>query len=87
MVQLRRRAPVPLLVSLLFGCAANQDPPRAATEERGPDCSFRSPTTCWSAGGRFPTPIPPEPVQPERITQDSAAVLAALADSVRGSTR
>jgi len=73
-----------LLVTFLCGCAANSRSSVVAAEP-GPSCSFRSPTTCWTLGGRFPDPTPQPPVEPDRILRDSAPGLAALADSVRSS--
>ena len=60
-----------VFMAFLCGCAASTQF-SAAAEETEPDCSFRSPTTCWTVSGRFPavrskpaaaplTPTPPQP--------------------------
>ena len=64
---------------LLGGCAVA---PRsaAAGPEREPDCSYRSATTCWTLGTRFPEPpaeapdsVPHELMNPPPLTVASAA--------------
>jgi hypothetical protein len=75
---------LPALVALLCGCAANNQSMSGADEPE-PACSFRSPTTCWSVAGRFPTRHQPQPPQPERIREDSSPVLAVVADSLGAS--
>ena len=77
MVHLGHLTLAPVLLAFL-GCAANHET-AAVADQTDPDCSFRSAATCWSIGGRFPTL--PQPVQPERILQDSSTILAAIADS------
>lgn len=51
--------------ALLSGCAGHSES-IPVSGESSPDCSFRSPTSCWTMTGRFP---PPEPAatdsQPE----------------------
>jgi hypothetical protein len=67
---------------LLCGCAAGTQT-ATTTHEAEPDCSFRSPTTCWTVSGRFPaTPRKPA-AQPERNPPQAPAVLASGADTVR----
>ena len=63
------------LAAYLCGCATNS---RDARANKGPepDCSFRSPATCWSVGSRFPAPS--KTSEPDRLLSDSAAVFAAL---------
>jgi hypothetical protein len=73
---------VVLICALLCGCAANT---RTATavREAEPDCSFRSPTTCWTPSARFPAShrksAAPEDADPRQapvlfaIDADSAA--------------
>jgi hypothetical protein len=52
-----------LSVALVCGCAAATQPSSAAPRlER--DCSFRSPSTCWTVARRFP-PRPPESAVPK----------------------
>jgi hypothetical protein len=67
-----------LLITIVSGCAANShsavDPP-----EPEPACSFRSPTTCWSVGGRFPAKTTSRK-QPQDILADST-LLASAADT------
>lgn len=82
MLHLVPRGLGPLLI-ILYGCAANNQSPVGA-EEREPDCSFRSPVTCWSVGARFPS-RPKSPPQPDGILSDTSTSLATLADSVRRS--
>jgi hypothetical protein len=58
----------PLLFLLASGCAANGEP--APAKAGNPDCSFRSPTTCWTMSGRFspqrePVTEPPKERPPE----------------------
>lgn len=63
----------------LCGCAAGTQA-RAAAEKADPDCSFRSPTTCWTMAGRFP-PVRSKPSLPPVDPRDSSSVLASAADS------
>ncbi len=84
LVQLGQRAAVAVLTAFLSGCATNSQSV-APTETRDVDCSFRSPTTCWSVGGRFPSGNEQQPFRPELIIQDSSTVLASTPDSLRSS--
>lgn len=70
-----------LFVAFLCACAARSQPPAAVESE--PDCSFRSPTTCWTVSGRFP-PVLPKPAAPapDRASAEPPA-LANRADSTR----
>jgi hypothetical protein len=57
-----------LLIPLICGCAANTSTESLTIAEgTEPDCSFRSPTTCWTVSGRFPPPRPTsaEPPTPQ----------------------
>jgi hypothetical protein len=83
-VQFSRRAVVAALTAFLCGCATNSQSV-APTATRDLDCSFRSPTTCWSVGGRFPSRKEQQPFRPELIIQDSSTVLASTPDSLRSS--
>ena len=47
-----------------------------AAKERERACSFRSPTTCWSVGGRFPAKATSRD-QPHDILADSTLLAAA----------
>jgi hypothetical protein len=60
---------------LLCGCAGNGQ--SAVATEVNPDCSFRSPTSCWTMSGRFPER---QPAQPERAPKQ-VPVLASARDS------
>jgi hypothetical protein len=42
-----------VFIAFLCGCAASTQS-SAAAEDSELDCSFRSPTTCWTVSGRFP---------------------------------
>ena len=65
-----------LLIPLIYGCAANTSTESLTIAERAePDCSFRSPTTCWTVSGRYP---PPRPRPAER-----PAPQAPKADSIK----
>jgi hypothetical protein len=70
-----------VFIALLGGCAARTRP-SATAQETEPDCSYRSPTTCWTVSGRFPAarskPVT-APLDPTR--SQSSAVLASEADS------
>ena len=68
-----------VFLALLCGCAANTQS-TAAAEETDFDCSFRSPTTCWTVSGRFPAVRSKTPAAPLDPRQPSA-VLATGADS------
>jgi hypothetical protein len=53
LTSLTRFLPAMLAATLLGGCAASAQ--TASTHVRtGPDCSFRSATTCWTVAARFP---------------------------------
>lgn len=70
--------------ALMCGCAAGTQT-TAATHQAGPDCSFRSPTTCWTVSGRFPAARHKPAAQPEPDLRQAPAVLASEADTVRNS--
>jgi hypothetical protein len=80
---MRIRQIVPMLWSsaLLGGCAAGIQTGTAAREAE-PECSFRSPTTCWTVSGRFPTTRQPAPPL-ERDPRPAPAILAAGPDTGR----
>jgi hypothetical protein len=78
MIRLRYRLPRLLLVTLVFACAANSQS-AVTPPEPEPACSFRSPTTCWSVGGRFPAKATSHD-QPQDILADST-LLAAVEDN------
>jgi hypothetical protein len=63
--------------ALLSGCATATQPV-SSTRKVDPDCSFRSPTTCWTLPGRIPSwrtaPVPPDPA--DSLDRDSPPVLA-----------
>ena len=65
---------------LLCGCAAGTQT-ATTTHEAEPDCSFRSPTTCWTVSGRFPATGHKPAAPPERDPRQAPAVLASEADS------
>ena len=83
-----RRMPTPLAllgIVLLTGCAAATQSSSAAPRLE-PDCSFRSPSTCWMVAGRFPSRLPKAAVpKPDEIRDLSPVTLASKADSARGS--
>ena len=83
-----RRMPTPLAllgIVLLTGCAAATQSSSAAPRLE-PDCSFRSPSTCWTVAGRFPSRLPKAAVpKPDEIRDLSPVTLASKADSARGS--
>jgi hypothetical protein len=74
---------VAVFITLLCGCAAGTQS-SAAAEETGVDCSFRSPTTCWTVMGRFP-PLRSKPraAPLDRDPRQASAVLASAADTAR----
>jgi hypothetical protein len=73
------------LTVFLCGCAASIQP-SAAAEQSEPDCSFRSPTTCWTVSGRFPAvQSKPTPAPLDRTPRQPSAGLASGADSARSS--
>jgi hypothetical protein len=85
---MRMTASLPALVTiaLLSGCAAAQSSQSSSTAVRpGPDCSFRSASTCWTVASRFPPPSPSAPPKQEEIDNRSPTVLASEADSASGS--
>ncbi len=51
-----------LSLVLVGGCAAAQSSSAAPRPE--PDCSFRSPSTCWTVAGRYP-PRRPQSASPK----------------------
>jgi hypothetical protein len=62
-----------LLIPLICGCAANTSTESLTVAEGAePDCSFRSPTTCWTVSGRFPPPRP-APAEPPTLQPPEAA--------------
>jgi hypothetical protein len=62
-----------LLIPLICGCAANTSTESLTIAEgTEPDCSFRSPTTCWTVSGRFPPPRP-APAEPPTLQPPEAA--------------
>jgi hypothetical protein len=65
------------LVALLSACASVTQSTTAPNRSE-PDCSFRSPTTCWTMSGRFP----PQRVEPVERIPEPQPVLATGADSV-----
>jgi hypothetical protein len=80
---MRMRQIVAMLWSsaLLGGCAAGTQTGMAAHDAE-PDCSFRSPTTCWTVSGRFPTTREPaSPLEPD--PRRAPAVLAGGPDTAR----
>jgi hypothetical protein len=69
-----------LAILMLFGCAANT-PEHSQVEPQEPECSFRAPTSCWTLGARFPTPLRAVRPQP-KDSLESPPLLAAKSDSV-----
>jgi hypothetical protein len=68
-------------VTVLCGCAAGT---QSSTIAKGaePDCSFRSPATCWTMSGRFPPQRHTRrEAQPDRVSTQPSAILASGADS------
>ena len=62
-----------LLIPLIYGCAANTSTESLTIAEGAePDCSFRSPTTCWTVSGRFP-PRRPTPAEPPTFQASKAS--------------
>jgi hypothetical protein len=70
-------------LTLLCGCAPATQSSTAA-EQTGPDCSFRSPTTCWTLSGQFP-PVraKPQAAPLDSVSSQTTPVLASEADSTR----
>jgi hypothetical protein len=83
-----RMMPTPLallVIALLSGCAAATRSSSAAPRLE-PDCTFRSPSTCWTVAGRFPSRLPKSAVpKPEEIRELSPTTVATRSDSARGS--
>lgn len=83
-----RMMPTPLVllgIALLHGCAAATQSSSAGPRPE-PDCSFRSPSTCWTVAGRFPSRLPKSAApKPEEIRRLSPITLASTGDSARGS--
>jgi hypothetical protein len=78
-------SPALLTIVLLSGCAAAQSSQSSPTAVRpGPDCSFRSASTCWTVASRFPPRSPSTPPKQDEINL-SPTVLASEADSASGS--
>jgi hypothetical protein len=74
-----------LAIALLYGCAAAAHSSSAAPRLE-PDCSFRSPSTCWTVAGRFPARLhKPAAPKPNQVPDLSPTVVASKADSARGS--
>jgi hypothetical protein len=74
-----------VLTVFLCGCAAGIQP-SAAAEQSESDCSFRSPTTCWTVSGRFPAVRSRPAAAPlDRTPRQPPAELASGADSTRSS--
>jgi hypothetical protein len=83
-----RRLPTPLAllsIALLYGCAGAAQRSSGAQRPE-PDCSFRSPATCWTMAGRFPPRLPESAVpKPDDIRDPSPITVASKTDSARGS--
>jgi len=74
-----------VLTAFLCGCAASTQS-SAAADEGEPECSFGSPTTCWTVSGRFPAMRSKPAAAPlERTPRQPSARLASEADSARSS--
>jgi hypothetical protein len=80
------RTPLALLaIALLYGCAAAAHSSSAAPRLE-PDCSFRSPSTCWTVAGRFPAGLhKPAAPKPDQIRDISPTMVASTGDSTRDS--
>ena len=76
-------SPALLTIVLLSGCATVQSSSTAVRP--GPDCSFRSASTCWTLASRFPPRSPSAPPKQDQIDDLSPTVLASEADSTSGS--
>jgi hypothetical protein len=71
-----------VLAVLLASCAAsNQTSSGSTVALQEPDCGFRSPTTCWTLGGRFPEKFQNDRAVP-RESLDSPTAIALTRDSV-----
>jgi hypothetical protein len=75
-------SPALLTIVLLTGCATAQSSSSTAVRP-GPDCSFRSASTCWTVASRFPPRSPSAPPKQDEIDNLSPTVLASEADSTR----
>jgi hypothetical protein len=74
-----------LSIALLYGCAAATQKSSAAPRLE-PDCSFRSPSTCWTMAGRFPPRLPKSAApKPDDIRDPPPITVARKADTARGS--
>jgi hypothetical protein len=80
----QRRGIAAVFVTGLLGCAVNGRS-SAEVSAPAPDCSFRSPTTCWSVRSRFPDRERP-PAPPDEQLGDSASVLVIRNGSAPGSS-
>ena len=82
-------SPALLTIVLLSGCAAAQSAQSAQSSSTavrpGPDCSFRSASTCWTMASRFPPRSPSVPPKQDEIDSLTPTVLASEADSTSGS--
>jgi hypothetical protein len=70
-----------LILAFLCGCAANTQPGRHAEAVQS-DCSFRSPTTCWTMSGRYPSTSNAGERPPDSRPAESWETFARAADSV-----
>jgi hypothetical protein len=73
----------PAMVAALLGAcalAAGSAPPPASAVS---DCQFRSPTSCWTLGPRYPDRRPAAVDSAPPILGPPPAVLASTADSIR----
>jgi hypothetical protein len=71
-----------LSIGLICGCATNSSP-ATNVGDSDPDCSFRSPATCWTVSSRFPERHPKDSLPPLERAPEAPAVMAnATADSV-----
>jgi hypothetical protein len=82
-MRLRHTVTVLWSSALLCGCAASTQSGTTASHELDPDCSFRSPATCWTVSARFPVTRRRPAAQPEREPPQAPAVLANEADTGR----
>jgi hypothetical protein len=70
---------------LLCGCAATTQSVSSAARSE-PDCSFRSATTCWTLGSRFPSPRDAKPDSARKdLLEQPPTTLATEADTIRSS--
>jgi hypothetical protein len=84
-MQLTPTVPLALTLGLLCGCAAGTRSSAVETRTE-PDCSFRSPTSCWTMAARLPSRrAEASDSQPGELLRPSPAVLASSADSAAGS--